>query len=107
MNSAYHDNIVVSIRSLNISSSTDRQESSSPSEGEQELLSVNQERDNLPLEEDEIDVSPHPTEDTAQAQQVEDMEDAPTHLLVEVRGCEVPSELILLLLLLLLLPSIL
>lgn len=102
VNGVYIDNIDFFMGSLNVPSPADTQEPSSASEAGQEHLSVDQENERLSSEDGETDVSPCREEDTAQAQEVEHMEDAPTHLLVEVRGCEVPSVLILLLL-----PSIL
>ncbi|XP_045123612.1 uncharacterized aarF domain-containing protein kinase 2-like isoform X5 [Portunus trituberculatus] len=65
----------------------DSEEPSSTSEADKELPSV----DSLTSEESEVEVSPCQAEDAAQtqAQEAGDIEDAPTHQLVEVRGCEV------------------
>ncbi|KAG0711385.1 putative aarF domain-containing protein kinase 2 [Chionoecetes opilio] len=61
----------------------DTQELTSPSEAGQGLFSLGRDRDNSPPEEGETDVSSRQAEDTAQAQQAEDVDDAPAHLLLE------------------------
>lgn len=74
---------------LILPSSTGTQEPQTPEEASQKSRAEEHESD-TPSEEAQIAVSPEEAaEAQSQAQEGEDVEEAPAHPLVEVRGCEV------------------